>query len=90
MSLPILPTTLPPGWQETRPLPRSTAIQAAVADVIGSVPDDKHLIVVATATFYGAKLAAMVRGPQGFSFVGWVGREWGGNLSGGAELRFMR
>jgi len=85
-----LPTTLPPGWQEMRPLPRSTAIQAATADILGSVPDSAHVAVVATATWYGAKLAAMVRGPKGWSFMGYLSREWGGTVSGGAELRFAR
>ena len=85
-----LPTTLPPGWQEMRPLPRSTAIQAATADILGSVPESAHVAVVATATWYGSKLAAMVRLRDGWSFMGYVGREWSGGVSGGAELRFAR
>ena len=85
--LPPLPTTLPDVY--LRQLPRSTAIQNAVADVVGAVPDSAHFALVATATLYGAKVAAMVRGPQGWSFVAWAGREWGGTVAGGAELRYV-
>jgi hypothetical protein len=84
-----LPTTLPPGWQQVRLLPKSDEIRAQVDAILGQVPADKHVATVAVADLFGARLATMVRLGNNWTFNGYVGREWGGKLEAGAELRWM-
>lgn len=88
-----LPTTLPKGWDEIRPLPVRSSIAQRTQEILGDLPADKHVAVVAVGDFAGYRLAAMARGKAiggEWTFTGWVGRKWGlGNqLEGGAELRW--
>jgi hypothetical protein len=84
-----LPTTLPKGWDEKRLIPKTATIQARAEEILGALPADKTYAVVAVADFAGARLAAMVKLKSGWSFSGYLEREWlTGKMEGGAELRF--
>ena len=85
-----LPESLPPGWNDVRPLPAKAWVKEAAERVLGDIPPDKHVAVVATADLFGARLAAMARMGNDWTFMGYVGREWGGKLEAGAELRWTK
>lgn len=87
-----LPTTLPPGWNTPRLLPAKSAIQEKAYAILGELPADKHVAVVAVADFVGVRLAAMARGEAvggEWTFTGWVGKRWTEpKPEGGVELRW--
>lgn len=73
-----------------RTFPTSAELQAQVDAILGAVPPDHHIAVVAVADLGTGeiRLAALYRLPKGFSFMGWLDKPYTGALMGGAELRW--
>lgn len=64
-------------------------LREAVERVLGDIPEDKTVAVVAYADMvYGARLAAMVRLRGGWSFIGTLEKPYAGVLTAAAELRW--
>ena len=72
---------------EVRRLPLITdSVDAAVKDVIASIPLDHKFALVAVATEVGGRVAVMIRPNENLSFVTYAEKPWDGPLGYGAKL----
>lgn len=86
-TLPTLPTTLPTQIPGVRRF-GDAAIQAAIDRTLGEMPPEARVAVVAVADTSGARLAAVARVGEHWSAMGYLDREWSGELKAGAEVRW--
>ena len=77
---------------EVRRFPASADLLAQVDAILGAIPPDHRVAVVAAADLATGemRLAVMYRLPAGFSFMGYLDKPYKGALTGGAELRWSR
>jgi hypothetical protein len=76
-----------PGVVVTAPALISASIQKAVAEVLATVPDDKHAAILGVATRDGVNLVFAARVGDHLEVAAWVGSAWHAPVDAGVEIK---
>ena len=68
----------------------SMSIRDSVKKQIENIPDGHHFAVILTPTNQDVKFAALVNWGDGWSFAGFLDKQYKGPLIYGAELKWSR
>lgn len=87
---PSPPVPIPP--LKIRPIPGAMVgnIADSIQKALDTLKPGEFIAVVAHADLNDGRGAIVLRGPGGFSFMGWADKEWKGPWSAGAEIMFRR